>query len=176
LSLRGLAGRVVTNRLTPHFPLGSAAPADTHEMKEGPGGEAGAFKETSQSRDQGALDASILSQSTNQARRGLGQRVFEHARRFVAELFSSQAGAMRGSQNLAGMSDPVIDALIDKIIAADNRTSLTTACRVLDRVIRTGRYWVPHWYKASPQCLHSEYGPAVQEFVPLLAPRAALRK
>jgi hypothetical protein len=26
-------------------------------MKEGPGGEAGAFKETSQSRDQGALDA-----------------------------------------------------------------------------------------------------------------------
>jgi ABC-type oligopeptide transport system substrate-binding subunit len=83
---------------------------------------------------------------------------------------------MRGSQNLAGMSDPVIDALIDKIIAADNRTSLTTACRVLDRVIRTGRYWVPHWYKASPQCLHSEYGPAVQEFVPLLAPRAALRK
>ena len=39
-------------------------PADTQEMKEGPGGEAGAFKETSQSRDQGALDAPILSQST----------------------------------------------------------------------------------------------------------------
>src|SRR5262249_61663980 len=39
--------------------------------------------------------------------------------------------------------------LIDKIIAADSRTSLTTACRVLDRVIRTGRYWVPHWDKAS---------------------------
>jgi hypothetical protein len=33
-------------------------------MKEGPGGEAGAFKETSQSRDQGALDARILSQGT----------------------------------------------------------------------------------------------------------------
>ena len=56
---------------------------------------------------------------------------------------------MKGSQNLAGISDPVIDALIDKIIAADSRASLTTACRVLDRVIRTGRYWVPHWYKAS---------------------------
>src|SRR5262249_21284664 len=38
---------------------------------------------------------------------------------------------------------------IDTIIAADSRTSLTTACRVLDRVIRSGRYWVPHWYKAS---------------------------
>src|SRR5262249_26297855 len=63
--------------------------------------------------------------------------------------FSSRAAGMKGSQNLAGISDPVIDALIDKIIAADSRTSLTTACRVLDRVIRTGRYWVPHWYKAS---------------------------
>jgi len=67
----------------------------------------------------------------------------------LRSYFSSQAAAMKGSQNLAGISDPVIDALIDKIIEADSRTSLTTACRVLDRVIRTGRYWVPHWYKAS---------------------------
>src|SRR5215471_9921494 len=67
----------------------------------------------------------------------------------LRSYFSSQAAAMRGSENIAGISDPVIDALIDRIIAADSRTSLTTACRVLDRVIRTGRYWVPHWYKAS---------------------------
>ncbi len=26
---------------------------------------------------------------------------------------------------------------------------LITACQALDRVIRAGRYWVPHWYKAS---------------------------
>jgi microcin C transport system substrate-binding protein len=64
-------------------------------------------------------------------------------------FFSSQAAGMRGSQNLAGISDPVIDALIDKIIAADSRANLTTSCRVLDRVIRSGRYWVPHWYKPS---------------------------
>jgi microcin C transport system substrate-binding protein len=67
----------------------------------------------------------------------------------LRNYFSSQAAAMKGSQNLAGISDPVIDALIEKIIAADSRTSLTTACKVLDRVIRTGRYWVPHWYNAS---------------------------
>ena len=67
----------------------------------------------------------------------------------LRSYFSSQAAALRGSQNLAGISDPVIDALIDRIIAADSRESLTTACKVLDRVIRTGRYWVPHWYKAS---------------------------
>jgi microcin C transport system substrate-binding protein len=67
----------------------------------------------------------------------------------LRSYFSSQAAAMRGSQNLAGISDPVIDALIDKIIAADSRIDLVTACKVLDRVIRSGRYWVPHWYKAS---------------------------
>jgi microcin C transport system substrate-binding protein len=67
----------------------------------------------------------------------------------LRSFFSSQAATMRGSQNLAGISDPVIDALIEKIIAADNRANLTHACRALDRVIRSGRYWVPHWYKAS---------------------------
>jgi microcin C transport system substrate-binding protein len=67
----------------------------------------------------------------------------------LRSYFSSQAATMKGSQNLAGISDPVIDALINKIISADNRTSLRTACKVLDRVIRSGRYWVPHWYKAS---------------------------
>jgi microcin C transport system substrate-binding protein len=67
----------------------------------------------------------------------------------LRSFFSSQAAGMRGSQNLAGMSDPVIDALIENIIAANDRANLTHACRALDRVIRSGRYWVPHWYKAS---------------------------
>jgi microcin C transport system substrate-binding protein len=67
----------------------------------------------------------------------------------LRSYFSSQAAETRGSQNLAGIADPVVDALLDKIIAADSRASLRTACKVLDRVIRSGRYWVPHWYKAS---------------------------
>jgi microcin C transport system substrate-binding protein len=64
-------------------------------------------------------------------------------------FFSSQAAAMKGSQNVGGMADPVIDALIEKIVAANSRPALTSACRALDRVIRSGRYWIPHWYKAS---------------------------
>jgi microcin C transport system substrate-binding protein len=62
---------------------------------------------------------------------------------------SSQAAATKGSQNLAGIADPAIDALIDAAINAETRASLTTACRALDRVVRAGRYWVPHWYLAS---------------------------
>jgi microcin C transport system substrate-binding protein len=63
--------------------------------------------------------------------------------------FSSQAAVIKGSQNHAGIADPAIDKLIDVIIAAKTRAELTTACRALDRVIRAGRYWIPHWYKAS---------------------------
>ncbi|MBI3705789.1 MAG: ABC transporter substrate-binding protein [Rhizobiales bacterium] len=63
--------------------------------------------------------------------------------------FTSQAAAIKGSQNRAGIADPVVDALVDIIIAAKTRAELTTACRALDRVIRAGRYWIPHWYKAS---------------------------
>jgi microcin C transport system substrate-binding protein len=67
----------------------------------------------------------------------------------LRSYFSSQAAAVKGSQNLAGIADPVIDALIEKVIAAENRPALVTACRALDRVIRAGRYWIPHWYKPS---------------------------
>ena len=63
--------------------------------------------------------------------------------------FSSQAAATKGSYNLAGIADPAIDALIEKILAADTRADLTTACRAFDRVFRAGRYWVPHWYRAT---------------------------
>jgi microcin C transport system substrate-binding protein len=63
--------------------------------------------------------------------------------------WGSQAAKTDGSFNLAGVSDPVIDALIDKVMAAKSRVDLVTATRSIDRVLRAGHYWVPHWYKAS---------------------------
>jgi microcin C transport system substrate-binding protein len=60
---------------------------------------------------------------------------------------SSEAADINASYNIGGIKDPVIDALIDKTIAARTRPDLVTACRALDRVIRAGRHWVPHWYK-----------------------------
>ena len=64
-------------------------------------------------------------------------------------FFTSQAAATKGSYNLAGIANPAIDALIEKIIGADNRADLTVACRAFDRVFRAGRYWVPQWYRTS---------------------------
>jgi microcin C transport system substrate-binding protein len=56
---------------------------------------------------------------------------------------------MAGSYNRAGIADPAVDALVEEIIAAQTRAELTVACRALDRVIRAGRYWIPHWYLAA---------------------------
>jgi microcin C transport system substrate-binding protein len=67
----------------------------------------------------------------------------------LRSYFSSQAAATKGSRNLAGIADPAVDALIEKIIAANTRDELVIAARALDRVLRSGYYWVPHWYKAS---------------------------
>jgi microcin C transport system substrate-binding protein len=64
-------------------------------------------------------------------------------------FFSSQAAKTKGSYNLAGIANPAIDALIEKIIGANNRADLTVACRAMDRVFRAGRYWVPQWYRTS---------------------------
>lgn len=59
--------------------------------------------------------------------------------------FSSQAAKTKGSYNHAGIADPVVDALIEKIIAANTRAELNVAARAFDRVFRAGRYWVPQW-------------------------------
>jgi microcin C transport system substrate-binding protein len=67
----------------------------------------------------------------------------------LRSYFSSQAASLKGSNNLAGISDPAVDALIDAIIGANSRAELVTACRALDRVIRSGRYWISQWYKPS---------------------------
>ena len=61
-------------------------------------------------------------------------------------FLGSKAAGMEGSRNLAGVNDPIVDALIEKIIHAATRVELNTTCRVLDRVLRAAHYWVPMWY------------------------------
>jgi microcin C transport system substrate-binding protein len=72
----------------------------------------------------------------------------------LRSYFGSDAAAIDGSLNLAGISDPAVDALIERILAAKSRDELETAARALDRVLRNGHYWVPHWYKASHHVAH----------------------
>lgn len=61
--------------------------------------------------------------------------------------WGSEAAASKGSFNLAGIADPVLDSLIERIMAAKSRAELVAAARAADRVLRAGHYWVPQWYK-----------------------------
>ncbi len=64
-------------------------------------------------------------------------------------MFGSRAAHLSGSYNIAGIANPAVDALIEKVIAAKSRGEMILAARALDRALRSLHFWVPHWYKAS---------------------------
>ena len=59
--------------------------------------------------------------------------------------WSSKAADSPGSDNTARISNPVVDALVDRIIFATDRTDLVAATRALDRVLLWNFYMVPQW-------------------------------
>lgn len=61
-------------------------------------------------------------------------------------FWGSDAAKQEGSYNFAGIQNPAVDALIERIIAADTREDLVTATRALDRVLMWGFYVIPQWY------------------------------
>ncbi len=58
----------------------------------------------------------------------------------------SESAEHPGSRNLAGIKDPVVDAMVEKIIYAATQEELTAACKALDRILWYGYYIVPNWY------------------------------
>lgn len=60
--------------------------------------------------------------------------------------WSCAAAETEGSRNYAGICDPVVDALIKKVISAPDRDSLIARVRALDRVLLWGHYVIPHWH------------------------------
>lgn len=67
----------------------------------------------------------------------------------LRDYFSSASADQQGSENLAGIKDPVVDALLDIIERSQDREQLTSAVKALDRVLRAMHIWVPQWNKAS---------------------------
>ena len=51
------------------------------------------------------------------------------------EFWGSEAANRTGGRNSIGLQDPIVDAIIDKIIFAENREELAAASRALDRVL-----------------------------------------
>jgi microcin C transport system substrate-binding protein len=61
-------------------------------------------------------------------------------------FWTCDAADTPGSRNVAGICDPVIDALVAQLIQADDWESLRDTTRALDRVLIHGHYVVPHWH------------------------------
>lgn len=65
------------------------------------------------------------------------------------DFWGSSRANQKGSRNLIGVHDPVVDALLQKLVHADSREDLVTACRALDRVLSWQYYLIPNWYIGS---------------------------
>ena len=62
------------------------------------------------------------------------------------EFWGSKAATTPGSQNTAGVRDPVVDELIDRLIGSPDRETLVAYTRALDRVLLWGHYVIPNWH------------------------------
>ncbi|TFL17168.1 extracellular solute-binding protein [Jannaschia formosa] len=64
-------------------------------------------------------------------------------------FYGSDAAEAEGSNNLSGLADPVVDALVEAVVEAESRDALEVAARALDRVLRSRHIWVPNWHSGT---------------------------
>lgn len=60
--------------------------------------------------------------------------------------WGSEVADRQGSRNLSGIKDPVVDELIELLIAAPTREELVQRTRALDRVLQWSHIVIPHWH------------------------------
>jgi microcin C transport system substrate-binding protein len=60
-------------------------------------------------------------------------------------FWGSQAADQPGSENVVGIKNPAVDAMIEQVIFAKNRADLEAATHALDRVLLWNYYVVPQW-------------------------------
>jgi microcin C transport system substrate-binding protein len=68
--------------------------------------------------------------------------------------WTTASADIRGSGNLAGVRDAVVDELVNLVIQARDRTGLVAATRALDRVLLSGYYVIPNWHIRSFRVLY----------------------
>lgn len=74
-------------------------------------------------------------------------------RGFWGSAFADQPG----SRNLIGIKHPVVDALIEQIIAAPSREQLVWRTRALDRVLLAGHYLIPQYHIGSDRLAYWDF-------------------
>ncbi|MEN5254334.1 extracellular solute-binding protein [Pseudomonas protegens] len=62
------------------------------------------------------------------------------------QYFHSSQVSVKGSKNYAGINNPVVDHLLEQLLAAQTRDDQLAAGRALDRVLLWQHYMIPNWY------------------------------
>ncbi len=74
-----------------------------------------------------------------------------------ADLFGSKAADTEDSGNMAGVKSPAVDALVARMVGADNKPDMLAACRALDRVIMHSHYLVPQWSASTHRMVYNAW-------------------
>nr|WP_236861004.1 extracellular solute-binding protein [Brevirhabdus pacifica] len=61
--------------------------------------------------------------------------------------WGSQGVEEPGTRNWMGMNSPAAEAMIDRMLTATDRSDFLSAVKALDRILTTGRYVIPIWYR-----------------------------
>ena len=69
-------------------------------------------------------------------------------------FWGSDAAKTNGSRNIIGISNEVIDSLIEKVISAKDREDLIVTTRALDRVLLWNHYVIPQWHISAYRTLY----------------------
>ena len=69
-------------------------------------------------------------------------------------FWGSDAAKTNGSRNIIGISNEVIDSLIEKVISAKDREDLIMTTRALDRVLLWNHYVIPQWHISAYRTLY----------------------
>ena len=62
------------------------------------------------------------------------------------QYFHSSQVNVKGSKNYAGIANPVVDHLLEQLLAARTRDEQVAAGKALDRVLLWQHYSIPNWY------------------------------
>lgn len=64
----------------------------------------------------------------------------------LREYFHSEQVGVNGARNYSGVKHPVVDALVEQAVAANDRNILVNTVRALDRVLLWHHYSIPQWH------------------------------
>jgi microcin C transport system substrate-binding protein len=63
----------------------------------------------------------------------------------LRDYFGSEAADQSGSDNVVGIKNPAVDAMIERVVLAKSYDDLAAAAKALDRILLWNNYVVPQW-------------------------------